>query len=84
MRERRGRRDGARAPLPGGPPWPSRQSRPVDRRRRDRHRPLAPGGHMICTDESGRLQVEITEHGAARLLTPTPLHHGPLHAEPLP
>ncbi|MEW1914075.1 DUF6296 family protein [Kitasatospora sp. NPDC085895] len=43
-----------------------------------------PAGHPVYTDESGRMLVEINEHGTARLLTPTPLHHGPLHAEPLP
>ncbi|MEW1913977.1 DUF6296 family protein [Kitasatospora sp. NPDC085895] len=43
-----------------------------------------PGGHPVYTDETGRLRVEITDHGTARLITPTPLHHGPLHAEPLP
>ncbi|MEV6209128.1 DUF6296 family protein [Kitasatospora sp. NPDC051914] len=42
-----------------------------------------PGGHPVYTDETGRVRVEITEHGTARLLTPTPLHRGPLHAEPL-
>ncbi|MFD4533535.1 DUF6296 family protein [Kitasatospora sp. NPDC058397] len=42
-----------------------------------------PGGHEIYTDETGRLRVEINEHGCARLLTSGPGANGLLHAAAL-
>ncbi|MFJ1709319.1 DUF6296 family protein [Kitasatospora sp. NPDC088346] len=47
---------------------------------------LGPGGHRLYTDVGGTVRVEITDSGAAHLLTggTLPVPDTPVHAQPLP
>lgn len=45
---------------------------------------LGPAGHAVYTDATGRIRLEINDHGVARPLSVPPGLGGPLHAEPLP
>jgi hypothetical protein len=46
---------------------------------------VGPQGHALCTDESGRIRVEMTEDGFAHLIAwaDLPDPQTPIHAEPL-